>query len=758
MADEPGENPLVLNNSQIATSAKVLKKGAQPGSVKNGSKAADSWPGGQPPKSSGKLNRQLWPRSGPARGRNNVSTSFVFVFLLLLSGILLVFLVFREGRNFEAILQEIDQIQGRGASVANIKLYQSAAKKADNERDYLRLIKRAYQIPDLEMGASYVLKVTNYAVKDIPGNENLWAYRAAALLNQDKLAQAIAASDHLESSRYQPLKGEILVYSLVEARAQYRRAERNSRKEDDIGNLSIAEVVRESPYTAATYINLARLLRQPRFAWNAALLYMLQGEKDKALALVRELQEQSWLNRLAAGLIAYDNKDWSLASRLFENERIREVQAGNLNAKTLQYLGDAYVYQGKYREAIGVLDSAIGLVDKSLHAMKDHHLIEKGAESAAQTSISSPEFDVSHNSAGLSDNLGSWELYYNLAAAYRELGENATAFEVLRQGRNTFPHASELLLLLNMVAPADEKEYAKSMLSELISKDTNNQPNLVLASLIFEEKRINRQKFSSKLWDLFSRFPQYDQILHYLLWYFIGLNRTEDVDLALERYRNLVLVDADSRIQEKDFPVWAQEYMAINATLKRDFDTAQSVFEDLIAQNPSWRIYYNMANLYVYQADFAAAVRLLRKSLSAVENTDNKVDIFYRMLVLAEISKQNYLSRDESDELDGILADYIHDNYHIHDRRRDPSKELLNMKLDSLVLWRELKDGKLLDDPESYRKGVHKKVEPHSDNTFVSIQAVDKLDTGASFNAARGDTETGSRDAEEQAQGESPGQ
>ena len=113
--------------------------------------------------------------------------STAFVSFLLLVSFLLVFLVFRDNRGFEVMLQEIDQIQQH--NIPTLRLYQDIARKAKNEREYLRILKRAYQIPNKKLRNQYLIDVTMSAVKKLPDSENLWAHRVSALLGEGLFIQ-----------------------------------------------------------------------------------------------------------------------------------------------------------------------------------------------------------------------------------------------------------------------------------------------------------------------------------------------------------------------------------------------------------------------------------------------------------------------------------------------------------------------------------------------------------------------------------------
>ena len=515
------------------------------------------------------------------RASKSVS-SLIFLFFLLLSSLIYVFLIFRDNRSFAVILEEIDTKTALGGqhSVAEFTLFQDAAKKADSERDYLRIFKRIYQIKSNQLRSRYMLEISEQAVAKFSVSEDLWAYRISALLDAGLFAQAISVSVNLKSPNYLPLRGEIFIRSLSEAR------------END-EELSIDELVNASPYSAAIYVSLARLFREPRFAWNAALLYMLRGNTEKALALVRELQNEDWLNALAAGLIAYDNQDWKLASKFLERELRQKSQSQMLDIEILQYLGDSYAYLEEYEKVVEILG---GEWQNEAH------------------------------------NVSSWKLYYNLASAYEKLGESDRAFALLRESLEMFPYVSDILLLLNIVAPPEEREYARNILHEFVATSTDEDPYLFLASLIFADVKMDRRKFEGRIWQLFNDFPENEHILRYALWYKLGLGHTTDVNLILERYQNLGNLVEKGRATAQDLPIWMLEYAAINALLQRDMATAQEIFEFI--EKKDWQGYYNMANMYVYQADFAQAVKMLREALQLAENERQKVDIYYRMIVI----------------------------------------------------------------------------------------------------------------------------
>ena len=600
--------------------------------------------------------------------------SLAFLLFLLLSTSIYVFLIFRDHRSLAAILKEIDAAQ-RSPSAAEWPLYQSAVKKADSEQDYLRIFKRIYQIKQNPVRSRYMLEISEKAVAGFPADENLWAYRVSALLDAGLFAQAIAASVHLQSERYLPLRGEIFVRSLSETRKKDRDAA------EEIG---IHQLVNVSPYSAAIYVSLARLFREPRFAWNGALLYMLQGNTEKALALVRELQNESWLNTLGAGLIAYDSQDWNLAVKLLERQLHKESQNRGLDTKTLQYLGDSYAYLGDYEKVAEILGQ-----------VEENKALDRDAAN------------------------DSWQLYYNLASAYKKLGYRDRAFALLRGVLDRFPYSGEILLLLNMVVPPEEREYARNILNEFVATSSDNEPYLALAALVFaNDGNMDQRTFESRLWQLFSNFPKNEPIFRYLLWYNIGLAHTGHIDLALERYQNLVLGDKPSGAAD-NFPAWILEYAGISALLDRNIERAQQIFESLpkanSADSKDWQTYYNIANMYVYQTDFAAAVKTLRKALEMAESEREKVHIYYRIVVIGEGTRQNYLP--DSAELDQILRSYIESNYR-YNQDRKAEDDLFHAKLDSLILWRKAAGSDLLDEPEQYRAGQS----PVEDEAVLSLR------------------------------------
>ena len=188
--------------------------------------------------------------------------------------------------------------------------------------------------------------------------------------------------------------------------------------------------------------------------------------------------------------------------------------------------------------------------------------------------------------------------------------------------------------------------------------------------------------------------------------------------MALERYQNLVLGNKPSGAAD-NFPAWILEYAGISALLDRNIERAQQIFESLPKANSTdskdWQTYYNIANMYVYQADFAAAVKTLRKALEMAESEREKVHIYYRIVVIGEGTRQSYLP--DSAELDQILRSYIESNYR-YNQDRKAEDDLFHAKLDSLILWRKAAGSDLLDEPEQYRAGQS----PVEDEAVLSLR------------------------------------
>jgi len=277
------------------------------------------------------------------------------------------------------------------------------------------------------------------------------------------------------------------------------------------------------------FSRIALLTESAELSYDAALLYMLNGNSEKAyeMAVILMSGARRWSDEklpasrnvyTALAEIALDAGykdsaiDW-LSLRLDESRRRRSVSWRNLGLLGYLYW-EVYSMQEKaeYRDlARNVWNEALEIVSSS------------GAE--------------------LDDD--SWRIWINLSSLEEMAGNVERSEEILNEALSRFPDKSEIKAVWARKHIDSEPALARRLVRQSI--EANNDPILRITAIAIDPEIVNPRLYEAQLWELFEIVASAGHTVHetdaqiiatFLLEYMSLRKNFSSIDIAIERYMN----------------------------------------------------------------------------------------------------------------------------------------------------------------------------------------------------------------------------
>ena len=356
----------------------------------------------------------------------------------------------------------------------------------------------------------------------LPGNEDLAAYLVWAMLRTGRTRAAVRYAPVLRSPRWSRLRAEVRLAGLSDEDLER------------LGNLSGDKIL---GMDGEFMEYAASLTESAELSVDAALLYMLRGELERASALAAEVMagNRRWYDPDASarrgipgalGRIAYDAGDLLTAAAWIQSAVDDAQRRRSVSWRDLQLLGDIYwemyTLQGRpdYRDA----------------AADSWYLARSVALPSEITSSPPPD---------------SWKILINLASAEAASGSSRRAETLLREALSRFPRRGEVKAAWARANMHRDPAMARRIVLGAQDADTPDAPEtaqeavLGIAALQINPEALTPRRYSARLWDLFriavERPPAVNEadariIAAALLEYLASIEDYAAVDTAVERY------------------------------------------------------------------------------------------------------------------------------------------------------------------------------------------------------------------------------
>ena len=327
-----------------------------------------------------------------------------------------------------------------------------------------------------------LLDLSERAVGDLPGNEELWAVHVYALIKRGYYEKGFStASEHLKSDEYRTL--------LYEAALSM-----NPEKIDP----SIFEGSSFAPLAEDTesldpeaFEVLAERLGDPRLHAASAVLWMISGRPDRAMDAAEHLERYREYDLLRL-YISFDGGDLEtgleVLTRLTETGRIEPFTASMLESDILMHLGHFDRAAARYRNIL------------------DMHPEE------------------------------SWIPYLNLSWLAERKGNSDESLSYLFDAYEHFPGKKQVILPYALFLLQQEKtDEAEAQLEALVESNPEDEELKLLFHYVLSADS-NPQQFRVVLWELYNANPGNEKIAQYFTWYLLGFNAIGDARLVLDRF------------------------------------------------------------------------------------------------------------------------------------------------------------------------------------------------------------------------------
>lgn len=450
---------------------------------------------------------------------NRILPILAAVLVSLGLGVLLVLLFLREpdGMRFdESLISAEFALESGNRSLVKRELLVASrhAISAHNWRSILHIAGRA--IPDDAKPDDYRLFATlsGRSAAALPGDEELRAFWAWALLRKGDLAKADKAAEGLSSPRWNPLISEITLKTAIGA---------DPEDLEDFISMINPENDPEFLKSAATRTNSAEL------ALDAALLYMYSSRVDEAYKLARDVMDglyrwndpETPIRRgipLALASIAQDYGDKEAAidwlSPRIDMNRDRRA----LTWQELQMLGDLHW-------------------DRFLMTGA-----EVGRESASEAWREAMAIVFQ---ASIADAIppGSWRIWLNQAVLEESRGRIRESRRLLDEALTLYPGRYEVKASWALEMRDDEPALARR-LARTAYEETEN-PVLGITAIRLDPESVSPRIYEARLWELFEAATRENGemqasdariIAIFLLEYMSSRKNYSSIDVAVERY------------------------------------------------------------------------------------------------------------------------------------------------------------------------------------------------------------------------------
>ena len=348
--------------------------------------------------------------------------SIIIVIVIAVSW-LMFFQINKVKQSFNSLIEQADSFIGSGYFDSAAELLKEAHAFARRAVEHLKVLKGFLVLADSTGNWSEIEKYSFLSWQKMPGNDEIVFIASYAALRNNNFPGALNIyKNHKDDERYKGILSEIALSD--------KNVEINEKP-------AILNLLNSND--PALFEEWASLENDPRLYINSALLYMQEGNKDKAMELIFDnLKNTSDYDELKA-LIAYDSGRPEPAIHLIKNLILRGDNHKREDLSIL--LADLYLLFGEYEPA------------KRLY--KDIILLTPVISSKAFLNLS-------------------WIL---------QLGnDNESAYKILKKGLNDFPGniniTKELVLLMIKLGE-------KSLAEQLLLDSIHNNPEEVEAQLLF---------------------------------------------------------------------------------------------------------------------------------------------------------------------------------------------------------------------------------------------------------------------------------
>ncbi|QEN05861.1 hypothetical protein EW093_14505 [Thiospirochaeta perfilievii] len=505
--------------------------------------------------------------------------------LLFLSGYL--YLSFKNKNSIESQIIVIDSNIESGKLDKAIKLLSKASKNVPDRYSSYRLLKRSINIAESTSNYKVFLDVAFNIVNTFPGNEDLQAYYVMSLLKVGEYDKAKeVALDQLTSSEFKPLLAQTILFS-----------DNKSQTDKDIIHYM------EGRLDPSFFEYLASLLNDTSLYINSALLWAKNGELEKAYSLVSNLNSKN-IEELIS-LLAYDTGRRSEALlRLLELPKSDSIKYTNiLLIADLLYLKDNYPRSRFYYEKaleLDVIDAKPFINITSIYRKLDD----------IKQAITFVDRGVSLFNKKIREKISSIDELKESSKSLSDPNEIKLSKTLLLQNQDDLTKLEFEYKKLVLLSYHLYKEVNSTSAIKILEDYRELFPNDVKIQLLYlreNNRTIDPAIYQARLWSLLNSDKNSKEVSEFLVWYYLGINDFDNINLILERSEN--------RYPNQS---WTKYYRGILEGLHGNYKEGIKLLSSRDIDVDEWELLFNRGILEMGQKNYSNAMELFNKSIIAI--------------------------------------------------------------------------------------------------------------------------------------------
>ncbi|MBN1524783.1 MAG: tetratricopeptide repeat protein [Spirochaetales bacterium] len=469
-------------------------------------------------------------------------TLFVLFSFLALFGIS-AFVFFRffffqqESQSVQEYLQKADNFISSGYFQEAERLIARAFAAVQSDEVMLRVLKRSFLLSEKTENTAMFLGQAKKAAERYPGNKQIQYTALYAMLRTGALEECIRR--YADSPETRELQGVL--------------AEAYLRMGKDLSDTELSRIPQfqeyftaAGEYTPGILTRLAETFKDNRYALDAMLLYLKNGEIEPAYRLSLKMLSDYDYDE-PAGLAAYDYGKWDEAKvRL---SRINRQAEKRTDLELI--LGDIDISVQKYDQAKERFDNAI-------------------------------EYDP----------LFSPNSYLNYATILQRQGFSQKARYLLEKAYSVFPESVPAgVEYAKLLFHHGEQEKAQDLVAEM-QKQYPENTELGFLRLSFVMASTTQDIWIENLHNYFQENPEDERAAEILMYAFLRYRH-------LDRARRIITAYSEAS-GESEMP-WAMEAEGIISALDGNVDAAGTMLEKAVRGLDRWDFHYNYAVILVEQ-------------------------------------------------------------------------------------------------------------------------------------------------------------
>lgn len=529
--------------------------------------------------------------------------------ILLFAGLLgfviascaVLFFVIYSGPQFSVLLEDYDRAFLSGETLLCDSILKRAKKKCSTAENWLSIIKRLYN----QENYLKTLECCEKALDSFPGNQTLRLVYSSI---------AVKAGEYILAGSLAPgLDGE----------AGYALRLWIENKKEDL-----------SEKDAYVYKNGGRLLNNPDYLVNSALIFSLSGDYSNALSCIPSYTGEAFSQvPLMWALLNYDAGNYPKAyywATLVGNDETEYNKA-----EALAVMGDVSYLQNNFDSAVAAWQSLIaGYGHVFPHCWYNLYSLKQENNNYLRNLLYNfpdflPALQAVAHSAFVSESQKSRDLYEE---------------SLVTEGIYTLAMEEE------KKNPPFSYAEVDSFFSAAGNTGLKDNPLFDLEKCRYGELKRQGNTNTSDLWFLLEKYPDTPEVARYTMWRFFSAGDVENGCLV---YNNWI---SDNSVDEEWLPFFGGLVSAVNGNYKQAMELFRRTAGD---DTVTWQAMGNMAVVAKYSGDWKLAADLFTDTSGVVQ--DRKMAALFHIEAGKLFAEHNIYDRAATSF--GYAMDLAPDNY-----------------------------------------------------------------------------------------------